>query len=468
LPSSGLRVLIVDDSDICRSALKSALESEPGIVVVGEARDGLEAIAQVKALSPQLITMDLQMPRLGGLQTIERIMREQPTPILVLTDRPRHEGVDMTFASLSRGAVELLPKASTWAPGSRETLTLIERVKKVARDGVPRVGPARSTGAGRARPVSVVALGASTGGPAALAEIFAALPTDFPLPVLVVQHMDVEFHEGFVQWLSRQSAVKVAMASAGEALCPGQIRVAPQGRHLTVDRHGRLQLVEPRPGDRHVPSVDALFSSLAESHGSSAAAVLLTGMGSDGAKGLKLLRDRGALTVAQDRSSSVIYGMPAAAAELGAAEQVLALGDIAPLLAECGRILAVPTATKAAKKTILVVDDSPVVLEAVRNTLTDAGHEVLTADNPLIVPAMVRRQRIDLALIDVNMPAVAGDVVTKILAQAGLPGSKIVLYSDISERELEARAQSCGALGYIKKKADQHLVAEVARFLKRT
>jgi two-component system chemotaxis response regulator CheB len=461
-----VRVLVVDDSEICRASLRHALESDPSISVVAEAGDGVEALEKVRALGPDLVTMDLQMPRLGGLETIERIMRLKPTPILVITERPRVEGVDMTFASLARGAVDLLSKSRSWQPGSRETEALLERIKHIARHGTPQATPplSRSARLRRGRPVSVIGIGASTGGPAALAAIVSRLPKGFPVPVLVVQHMDEQFHDGFVEWLSRQAVVPVASARDGEPVARPGVWVAPQGVDLVVDRLRTVRLV-PEPGARrHLPAVDSLFSALAQSHGAQAAGVLLTGMGQDGAVGLKAMRERGALTIAQDQATSIIHGMPGAAIALGAAQQILPLGDIASILVDCAKGSTM-TDTRTAKKTVLVLDDSPVVLDTVRATLSEVGYEVIAIDNPLVMPSIMRRQRVDLALIDVQMPTVSGDVVVKILSQAGVPGSRVVLLSDLGEQELEARAEACGALGYIKKKSQEHLVSEVARFL---
>jgi chemotaxis response regulator CheB len=369
-----------------------------------------------------------------------------------------------------------VPKSMTWRDGAPETVALLERVKEIARSVVPLKKPMvlapSAQPSWRARAVEVIGLGASTGGPAALATILSALPRSFRLPILIVQHMDEQFHEGLMHWLSRQAAVKVRIATDGERIHGGTALIGPPGVDLTVDRYGTVRLITRVGGSSHLPSVDGLFFSLARAYPSAAAGVLLTGMGADGADGLKAMRQAGALTVAQDRATSVVYGMPQVALAKGAAEQVLPLHEIAGLLAECASMPSTPSTPQAhvsataAKKTIVVLDDSAVVLESCKGALTEEGYTVVCVDNPLILPSVLRKANADLALIDVKMPAVAGDVVTKILAQSGLPSSRVVLYSDLPVNELEVLAQACGALGFIKKGSEEHLVAEVARFLK--
>ncbi len=472
MASDTLKVLVVDDSEICRAALRAALESDPTIRVIGEARDGLEAVEKVVSLAPDLLTMDLAMPRLGGLEAIEKIMERRPTPILVVTERPRIDGVDATFASLARGAVDLVPKSLTWREGASETTALLERVKTIARSALPQ-RPPKVAGApvprSWARPVDLVALGASVGGPAALATILGSLPRGFQVPIVIVQHMDPQFHDGLVEWLGRHSVIPVRNAVDGARVVPGVALIGPPGLDFTVDRYGIARRIARSGGSAHQPSVDALFFSLARSMGPSAAGVLLTGMGADGADGLKAMRDAGALTVAQDRQSSVVYGMPGVAAERGAAEQILSLQAISGFLAECGAMHGTPPPNRSSlapvRKTIVVLDDSAVVLEACKGALTEAGYQVVCVDNPLILPSVLRKTTADLVLIDVRMPAVTGDVVTKILAGARLPTSRVVLYSDVDPAELEELAIACGALGYICKGTEEHLISEVQRFL---
>ncbi len=480
-----VRVLVVDDSAVCRGALRAALESDPEIEVVGEAADGAEALRLVSELSPSLVTMDLQMPQMGGLETIQRIMRQQPTPILVVTDRPKVDGVDMTFASLSRGALDLLPKAGFLRVGSPEAEAIARRVKALAREATRVRAPAApAVPAPRGREVSVVGMGASTGGPQALATVFRSLPPDFPLPIVVVQHMDPLFEAGFVHWLARQCVLPVRMAKDGDVALPGTLFIAPQGQDLLVEPGGRIRLCAPQPGALHVPSVNRLFGSLATAYGSTALGVVLSGMGKDGAAGLKLMRERGALTAVQDAASSAIWGMPAAALEVGAAEYVVPVGEMSAFLTDCvlrvsssshppstvEPVAAGSGASKVGimqKQKILLVDDSPVILEAGKMALEDAGFEVNTLDNPLTLANVMWRTRPDLVLLDVNMPAVTGDVVAKIIGRHGVSSTiPVVLYSDVPSTDLQERAKRCGARGFIRKTGDDaQLVAAVRRFL---
>jgi two-component system chemotaxis response regulator CheB len=480
-----IRVVIVDDSSICRAALRVALSSDPEVDVVGEARDGVEATSLIRELKPNLITLDLFMPRMGGLEVIEWVMKNLPTPILVVTDRPRVDGVDMTFESLARGALELLPKATAWQPGSREAKALVDRVKAVARSASPearRPASAPTTTRSRHRPPSwspsVVALGASTGGPNALARVLKDLRTLNAPPIVLVQHMDALFHESFAIWLKKQCGLPVNVASDGAQLKAGEVLVAPPGGDMMVTSANKVKVIPGRPGALHVPSVDTLFHSVADVFGSTGVGVLLTGMGADGAQGLKSMFDRGALTFAQDRESSVIYGMPAAAVDLKAVEEVLPLNSVAGRLNElwAARQLDSPLGASTpspppdgsnGRGKVLMVDDSAVVLEAGRLALEDAGFSVVTLDNPLTVAGAVRRERPDLVLIDVNMPAVTGDIVAQIVNQHGITSKiKVVLYSDISESELQARAKKCGARGYIQKTGDEdELIRQVSEFM---
>jgi two-component system chemotaxis response regulator CheB len=475
-----IQVLVVDDSAICRATLRHALESDPEIAVVGEAADGDEAVEQVSALRPSLVTMDLRMPRLGGLEAIEQIMRRQPTPILVITDQPRAEGVDVTFAALSRGALDLLPKAGTWLPESPAARALIARVKQLTRAlDRPEALPSGPTARPAPRKFAAIGLGASTGGPNALARILRGLPPGFATPIAVVQHMDALFHKGFVEWLGRQSALRVREAIHGERLVPGEVWVGPSGFDFRLDHDGRVRLEPPVGSAPFVPSIDPLFTSMAENLGRGACGVVLTGMGRDGARGLLAIRQRGGLTAAQDRESSVIYGMPRACAETGAAEVILPLGEIAgfldytclkyqgPLAAQS---LPGPTAQNGAvsmmRGKILLVDDSPVMLEAGRISLEEAGYEVVTLDNPLTLAAVLRKERPDLVLCDVNMPAINGDLVAQIVNRCGFAQSPIVLYSDISVQELETKAKQCGARGFIQKTGDDEaLIRSIQGFL---
>ncbi len=487
--SRPIRVLIVDDSIVCRSVLRSALETDPEIEVVGEAGDGLEAISLVEVLKPSLVTLDLQMPRMGGLETIDWIMKNRPTPILVVTDRPRLQGADMTFASLSRGALDLVAKASTLKPGSSQERAFVTRVKALSRAAAKPTPACAAAPSGRSRsPLwapRLVAIGASTGGPNALGKVLGHLAKEFPLPIVIVQHMDPLFQDSFVFWLKQQSMLPVQMAADGHRLSAGEVLIAPAGTHLEVQRNGRVRLASARAFESHVPSVDQLFRSVSDAFGANSIGVLLTGMGSDGADGLRELRRRGALTIAQDQETSVIYGMPGAAVELNAVDHVLPISRIAPFLVNCeaqtrGARQAInsPSGLESSsggaagdgaanmKQKILIVDDSPVILEAGKNALEDAGYDVVTLDNPLVVASVIRREKPDLVLLDVIMPVIAGDVVAQIVHQKMNAGTPVVFYSDLTAPELEQLVTKSGAAGFIQKTADEPaFVSRVKDFL---
>lgn len=341
-----INVLVVDDSAVAREVLAHLINSSPDMRVAGTASDGVEAIEAVQRLRPDIITMDIIMPRMSGAEAIERIMQTMPTPIVVVTGNTITEEVRATFASLESGALAIVPRprggggpeSEASAAHLLSTLRLMSEIKVVRRlkrrpapGGVERAGE----GVPLARPFRVVAIGASTGGPSALKSILAELRKDFPVPVLVVQHIAAGFVDGFVNWLGESIALPVRLAKRGEPLRPGVIYVAPEGAHLGVGSDERVTLTPPpvvRPGAL-CPSADFLFASLAATFGSQAIGVLLTGMGRDGAEGLLKLKRAGAITIAQDKDSSVIHGMPGEAIALGAADFILPPPRIAELLA---------------------------------------------------------------------------------------------------------------------------------------
>lgn len=346
-----IKVLVVDDSPVAREFLTHVINSAPDMHVVGTARDGVEAVDAVTRWNPDIVTMDIIMPRMDGTQAIERIMQTAPRPIVVVTGNTITEEVRATFQSLDSGALALVPRpnALTSDRGQADaenlvsTLRLMSEIRVVRR--IPRRSPQRPAVFPRAeaaggksqtsRLFRVVAMGASTGGPSALKTIIGALPRTFPVPILVVQHIAPGFVDGFVSWLAENTAVSVGIATHGEPLAPGRVYVAPDGLHLGVGREACVELVASaairQPGGL-CPSVSHLFESVERVYGSQALAVLLTGMGRDGADGLLKLKGAGAITVAQDKESSVVHGMPAEAIALGAAEWVLPPARIADLL----------------------------------------------------------------------------------------------------------------------------------------
>lgn len=332
-----IRVLVADDSELFRELLARIVSAEPGFEVVALAADGNAAAALARGLRPDVITMDLNMPDADGFSGIARIMAETPTPILVLTAN-RAETVG--FRALSLGALDILekPQASTdldeYGQLLRSRLRLLAGVKVIRHlRGLRerRVAPPR-TGV---RPELVV-VGASLGGPRALAALLRALPGDFATPIAIVQHIADGFTEGLASWLGAESRLEVREARDGERLRPGHVVLAPTGRHLLVGE-GVAHLSDAPPVDTFKPSVTPLFVSAARAYGPRVCGVILTGMGRDGAEGMKAIKEAGGPTLAQDEATSAVFGMPRAAIELGAVDRVLPLDDIPRALVELTR-----------------------------------------------------------------------------------------------------------------------------------
>ena len=323
-----VRVLLVDDSVLVREVLTSLLQEQADIEVVGCAGDGAEALALNRSLSPDIVVLDLDMPVMDGLTAIERLLSTRPVPILVLTGMPRGPAGHTALDALRRGALDVLVKPAGWSEA--EVATLLHRVRTLARVQVqaraPRPRAPRVSGTWPGPPL--VVLGASTGGPPALAQLVRGLPSDLRAALLVVQHIGEGFDHTLAEWLSSECSLDVAVARDGERIRPGTLRLAPVGRHLRLTSRGAISLGEGPRLDGHRPSATALFESVAAHAPGAALGVLLTGMGADGARGLLALRRRGGKTIAQDEASSVVWGMPRAAVELEAADEVLSLEDI--------------------------------------------------------------------------------------------------------------------------------------------
>ena len=330
------RVVVVEDSLVQRAHLVRMLEADGDIQVVGQAVGATEAIKLVAAVRPDVVTLDLQIPDGGGQLVVEQIMAFTPTPILVLSAAVANHGSQAAVEALMAGAMEALPKPATWNAAAEAAVR--DRVRALRRVSVvrhPRGGrTARRHPAPTARPgpgQPVVAIGASAGGPAALAVVLAGL-ADVRASVLVVQHLHADFVGGLVSWMSRVSALPVELARHGTCLRPGVVTIAPGDLHLKVTAGERIEL-DASPPSVHCPSVDVLFSSVAINVAGPKVGVLLTGMGQDGAAGLLELRRHNGMTIAQDEATAAVFGMPRAAQRLGAAVQVLPLGDIAAAIA---------------------------------------------------------------------------------------------------------------------------------------
>ena len=339
-----VRVVVADDSLVAREMIAQILATDDRIEVVGTATDGLEAVELTAALKPDLVTMDIHMPRMDGLEAIEQIMAYTPTPVLVVSTSVYGEGVGRAFDALEAGALEIVkkPEPREWSDLQAIAADLIGRVKLLSRVPVVthlkgmRASRPEAAGASRvARPapapkrtVELVAVGSSTGGPSALLEVLGRLPSDFPVPVVVAQHIADGFVPGLVGWLDAGCGIAVRVAEDGMQAAAGTAYVAPTGNDLVMDG-STLRFRVPAAAQAHVPSADTLLHSVAASFGAAGAGVVLTGMGADGARGLKAVRDAGGATIAQDEATSTVYGMPKAAVALGGAGAVLPVQQIA-------------------------------------------------------------------------------------------------------------------------------------------
>ena len=323
-----IRVLVADDSATLRDALARLLGEDPEISIVGQARDGVEAVSLARALRPDVITMDVNMPRLDGLGATAAIMADSPARILVISGAHEQE---LTFKAMAAGALELIAKPASgdlreWGRKVLQSIRLMAEVPVVRRPRararpMPYVAPAGA---------DVIAIVASTGGPQAIAQILADVPEGLNAPILVAQHIADGFTAGLVSWFGTCGGAKVAVARDGQTPQRGTVYLPPDGCDLEVDTGGILRT--PRAGGPHHPSGNRLLQSLARAYGTRAAGFVLTGMGDDGAQGLLALRNAGGATFAQDESTSAVYGMPQAALACGAVRSQLAVEQIAPAI----------------------------------------------------------------------------------------------------------------------------------------
>ncbi len=334
-----IRVLVVEDSATVREFLLHILRSDPEIEVVGTAETGEEALEAVGRTRPDVITMDVHMPKMNGFDATRLIMETHPTPIVVVSGTVDMADAAKSFRAIEAGALAVLQRPHAIGhPAHEKTATeLVRTVKLMSEVKVIRrwlrsrpvdVQPGASACTEFRRQaaqtqVTLVAIGASTGGPPVLQAILAALPRDFSVPVMIVQHIAPGFAQGFAEWLAQSSSLPVHIAVHGQPLLPGHVYVAPDGVHMAVGPHARIQLNADEPENGLRPAVSHLFRSVAQAYGAKAIGVLLTGMGKDGARELRLMKEQGAVTIAQDKDSSVVHGMPGEAINIGGASYVL-------------------------------------------------------------------------------------------------------------------------------------------------
>jgi two-component system, chemotaxis family, protein-glutamate methylesterase/glutaminase len=337
-----IRVMVVEDSAIAREMLVELLESAPGIRVAGQASNGQEAVDRVEALAPDLITMDLEMPVMGGLEAIERIMARHPVPILVVTGL---SAAGTAFAAVSRGAMDLIEKPSLDGEGRHR---LIRKVRQLAGADMKAymafrgMKPLASDPPAKARPAHVphipvlgrvLAIAASTGGPQALLAILSRLDAGFPAPVVIAQHIGDRFAKGFVEWLGNATPLTVKEAASGDTLACGCVHINPPEFAMRIDPRGHVNLEERDGKMLYRPSCDTLLQSVAEIYRERSIGLILSGMGDDGVKGMAAIHQAGGVTLAQDAATSVIYGMNRIAVEAGVVQQVLPLTEIPAHLA---------------------------------------------------------------------------------------------------------------------------------------
>lgn len=338
-----IKVLVVDDSAFMRRAITKMIESESDIRVVGTASSGEEAITQADRLKPDVVTMDVEMPGMGGLEAVKQIVARARVPIVMLSSLTR-EGAETTFRALELGAVDFVAKPNAAYTNIRDVAgDLVAKIRTFSHGAHPVAGD-RKVVIHRPRPpgrprtqYECVAIGASTGGPVALTRVIPMLPADYPLPVVVVQHMPVGFTRPLADRLNAQSKLHVSEAADGSILKAGTVLVIPSGRQPKLSRtrgEVELRLVTDVGRSAHVPSVDMLQEQVAEVFGAHAIGVILTGMGHDGVKGLRRLKSRGGYVIGQDEHTSVVYGMPRAAADAGLVDRVAPLDEIAYVLTE--------------------------------------------------------------------------------------------------------------------------------------
>lgn len=343
IPDKRIRVLVIDDSALMRKLLVEFLSQDRSIEVVGTAPDPLVARDKIKLLSPDVLTLDVEMPRMDGLTFLENLMRLRPMPVVMVSSLTER-GADVTFQALELGAVDFVtkPKIDLEAGVRQYAADLIAKIKSASTARVRTINNGSRPAAAASVPSRrvfrttdrIIAIGASTGGTEAIKEVLQAMPADAPA-ILITQHIPAMFSAPFAARMDRSSAMSVCEARDGQQIVPGHVYIAPGDWHLSLARDGAryvCRLDQSAPENRHRPSVDVLFKSVAKFAGSNALGAVLTGMGDDGARGLLAMRNAGAHTLVQDEASCVVWGMPGAAHRLGAAEQVCPLPHIASQL----------------------------------------------------------------------------------------------------------------------------------------
>jgi two-component system, chemotaxis family, protein-glutamate methylesterase/glutaminase len=342
-----IKVLLVEDSPVALEILQRILKSEPEILVVGTAKNGKEALDLIPRLEPHVICADLHMSGMDGLELTKQVMARYPRPILIISNSVQADDHQNIFNVMQAGAIDIFPKPLTGTSLDYEQsknhlitkIRILSGVKVFARPltnkraSIPETPrPKTLSKIPISSSIKVVTIGASTGGPQALQKILSALPSNFPIPILCTQHISTGFLQGLVDWLASKSDLRILIAQEGEIPLPGIVYFAPDNAHLTLNPLGRFVYKNSAAVGGHCPAITVMFDSIAEFYGKSALGILLTGMGRDGATGLKTMSDLGGITIAQDEASSIIFGMPKEAIALGGVTYILPVQEIAPTL----------------------------------------------------------------------------------------------------------------------------------------
>ena len=482
--SAIIKVLIVEDSPVIQEFLRETLSSDPGISVTGIAGDGEEAVRAAAEKKPDVITMDIHMPKLDGIEATRRIMESNPVPIVIVSGNWNPEEVETTFKAMEAGAIAIVQRpAGVGHPDHGKTAReLLQTVKLMSEVKVIRRRPPGKRAASvafvkepalakKAQEIEIVAIGTSTGGPVALQTILAELPKDFPAPILIVQHIAKGFLPGMVDWLAATSAVPVHIAAHGQQIQVGHAYFAPDGGNMGLGKKGEISISLLGSESSPCPSASFLFRSVAERYGANAVGVLLTGMGSDGARELKLMKTKGAVTIVQDRESCVVFGMPAVAIDLGAATYVLPPDSIARTLS----FLAGPedrhdgraADVKKASAHMLVIEDSPTQAEKLRHLLEENGYSVSTAGGGREALEMLRQQKPAIIISDIIMPEMDGyELCRRIKNDENLKDIPVILLTSLSDPADVLQGLECKADNFITKPyADSFLLSKVHNIL---
>ncbi|HUO54473.1 MAG TPA: chemotaxis response regulator protein-glutamate methylesterase [Rhodoblastus sp.] len=328
--TSSIRVLVVDDSSFMRSAITRHIQRDARFQVVGAAVNGRDAIAKVRELRPDVITMDVEMPEMNGIEALRKILAETSIPVIMVSAQTE-AGAKTTIQALQIGAMDFIPKAGGFEHLHEKLFAVVgaarARLAPVVATAAPRPPLAATKPRLVAAPPRLVCIGSSTGGPRALLQVLERLPAQCPAPIVVAQHMPPQFTAAMAKWLADHCALKIVEAKDDMTLAPGGVYVGPGGMQFRV-ANGRAKIAADQGESLYKPSVDVLADSVAAAYGGNVLAVMLTGMGNDGARGFLKLKESGAYVIAQDQASSAVWGMPRAVAESGAADEVLAVGEI--------------------------------------------------------------------------------------------------------------------------------------------